>query len=104
MARLAVAAILIFEATNKTSIPCRSSDFNETLASLVFMLVMKNIQKWGWCGVKWALHDKKNPLFSPKNFEIQNLPLIHLPIYKQIFFSGSSDEKKNFVPWAGLAP
>ena len=39
-------------------------------------------------GVKWALHDKKNPFFSPKNFEIQNLPLIHLPIYKPIFFQG----------------
>ena len=82
MARLAVAAILIFEATNKTSIPCGTSDFNETLASLLFMLVIKNIQKWGWGEVKWALHDKKNPLFSPKIFEIQNLPLIHLPIYK----------------------
>ena len=46
MARLAVAAILIFEATNKTSIPCGTSDFNETLASLIFMLVMKDIQKW----------------------------------------------------------
>ena len=44
--------------------------------------------------VKWALHDKKNALFSPKNFEIQNLPLMHLPIYKPIFFSGSSDQKK----------
>ena len=93
MARLAVAAILIFEATNKTNIPCATSDFNETLASLIFRSVMKNIQKWGLRGVKWALHDKKNPLFSPENFEIQNLPLIHLPIYKPIFFSGSSDEK-----------
>ena len=44
--------------------------------------------------VKWPLHDKKNPFFWPKNFEIQNLPLIHLPIYKSIFFSGSSEEKK----------
>ena len=52
MARLAVVAILIFEATNKTNIPCGTSDFNETLASLIFMLVMKNIQKWGWCEVK----------------------------------------------------
>ena len=82
MARLAVAAILIFEATNKTSTPCGTSDFNETLASLIFMLVMKNIQKWGWYEVKWALHDKKNPFFWAKNFEIQNLPLIYLPIYK----------------------
>ena len=97
MARLAVAAILIFEATNKTSIPCGSSDFNETLGSLIFILVMKNIQKWGWCEVKWALHDKKNPLFCPKTSEIQNLPLIHLPIYKPIFFSGSSDEKNFFL-------
>ena len=80
MASLAVAAILIFEATNKTSIPCGTSDFNETLASLIFMLVMKNIQKWGLRGIKWALHDKKNPLFLPKNFEIQNLLLTHLPI------------------------
>ena len=96
MARLAVAAILIFEATNKTSIPSVTSDFYETLASLIFMLEMKNIQRWGLTRVKWALHDKKNPFFSPKNFEIQNLPLIHLPIYKQIFFSGSSDEKNNF--------
>ena len=86
MARLAVAAILIFEATNKMNMSSATSDFNETLASLIFMLVMKNIQKWGWYGVKWALHDKKNPLFSPKNLKIQNLPLIHLPIYKQIFF------------------
>jgi hypothetical protein len=98
MARLAVAAILIFEATNKTSIPCGTSDFNETLASLIFMLVMKNIQRWGLSGVKWAIHDKKNPFFSPKNSKIQNLPLIHLPIYKPIFFSGSSDEKKIFCP------
>ena len=66
MARLAVAAILIFEATNKTSIPCGTSDFNETLASLIFMLVMKNIQKWGWREVKWALHDKKIPFFAQK--------------------------------------
>ena len=70
MARLAVAAILIFEVTNKTSIPCATSDFIETLASLVFMSVMKNIQKWGLRGVKWAIHDKKNQLFLPKNFEI----------------------------------
>ena len=48
---------------------------------------------WGWNEVEWALHDEKNPLFSPKNFEIQNLPLIYLPIYKKIFFSGSTDEK-----------
>ena len=94
MARLAVAAILIFEATNKTSIPCGSSDFNETLASLIFMLVMKNIKKWGWCEVKWAIHDKKISLFSPKNFEIKNLPLIYLPIYKQIFFRGHQMKKK----------
>ena len=80
MARLAVAAILIFEATNKTSIPSVTSDFNETLASLIFMLVMKNIQRLGHTGVKWVLHDKKNPLFLPKNFEIQNLLLTHLPI------------------------
>ena len=92
MARLAVAAILIFEATNKTSIPCGTSDFNETLASLIFMLVMKNIQRWGHRGVKWALHDKKNSLFWPKNFEIQNLPLMHLPIYKQIFFLGQKSK------------
>ena len=71
MALLAAAAILIFEATNKTGIPSVTSDFNETLASLIFMLVMKNIQRWGLTGVKWALHDEKNPLFSPKNFEIQ---------------------------------
>ena len=58
---------------------------------------LKHAKKiWGLSGVKWALHDKKNPLFSPKKFEIQNLPLIHLPIYKQIFFSGSSDQKKFF--------
>ena len=25
------------------------------------------------------------------------MPLIHLPIYKPIFFSGSSDENKNFL-------
>ena len=48
-------------------------------------------------GVKWALHDKKNSFFSPK------MPLIHLPIYKQIFFSGSSDEKKIFSLW-GFKP
>ncbi len=88
MARLAVAAILIFEATNKTSIPCVTFDFNETLASLIFILVMKNIKKWGHRGVKCAHHDKKNPLFSPKNSEIQNLPLIYLPTYKPIFFFG----------------
>ena len=41
-----------------------------------------------------APYDKKNSFFSPDNSEIQNLPLIHLPIYKQIFFSGSSDQKK----------
>ena len=47
---------------------------------------------------------KKNPFFWPKNFEIQNLPLIHLPIYKPIFFSGSSDEKKILiVPGVDLA-
>ena len=85
MARLAVAAILIFEATNKMNIFSGVSNDTETLASLIFMLVMKNIQRWGLTGVKWALHDKNNPLFSPKNFEIQNLPLIHLPIYKPIF-------------------
>ena len=50
MARLALAAILIFEATNKTSLFCGTSDFNETLASLIFMLVMKNIRKWGLRG------------------------------------------------------
>ena len=51
---------------------------------------------WGLNGVKWALHDKKNPFFWPKNFEIQNLPLIHLPIYKSIFFSGSKTQKCRF--------
>ena len=96
MARLAVAAILIFEATNKMNMVSGATDCTVTLATLIFMLVMKNIQKWGHRGVKCAHHDKKNPLFLPKNFEIQNLPLIHLPIYKQIFFSGSSDEKKIF--------
>ena len=94
MAHFAVAAILIFEATNKMNIVSGASDRPITLASLMFMLAIKNIQRWRLTRVKWALHDKKNPLFSPKNFEIQNLPLIHLPIYKPIFFSGSSDEKK----------
>ena len=45
---------------------------------------------------------QKNSFFSPDNSEIQNLPLIHLPIYKQIFFSGSSDQKNFFAPWAAL--
>ena len=93
MARLAVAAILNFEATNNMNMSSATSDFNVTFRSLIFMLVIQNIQRWGLRGVKWALHDKKNSLFSSKNFEIQNLPLIHLPIYKQIFFSGSSDKK-----------
>ena len=99
MARLAVAAILIFEATNKMNMVSGATNFNVTVCSLIFMLVMKNIQKWGLTGVKLAFHDEKNPLFLPKNFEIQNLPLIHLPIYKQIFFSGSSDEKKFQFFW-----
>ena len=47
--------------------------------------------------VKWALHDKKNPLLWPKNFEIQNLLLIHLPIYKSIFFQGHPSKKFFFV-------
>ena len=88
MAGLAMAAISNSEATNKMNIFSGVSNDTETLASLIFMLVMKNIQRWGLTGVKWALHDKKNPLFSPKNFEIQNLPLMHLPIYNKIFFSG----------------
>ena len=46
--------------------------------------------------VKCALHEKKIPLFWSDNSKIQNLPLIHLPIYKQIFFSGSSDQKQKF--------
>ena len=93
MARLAVAAILIFEATNKMNMSSATSDFNVTFCSSILMLVMKNIQRWGHRGVKWALHDKKNPLFSPKNFEIQNLPLIHLPIYKLILFIHLFNEK-----------
>ena len=50
MARLAVAAILNSEATNKMNIPCGASDFNVTLRSFKFRLVMKNIQKLGWRG------------------------------------------------------
>ena len=38
---------------------------------------------------------------APK--EIQNLPLIYLPIYKPIVFSGSSDKKNFFRPWASFA-
>ena len=71
MARLAMAAILIFKATNKMNMSSATSDFNVTFRSLIFMLVMKNIKRWGLRGgVKWV----------PKNFEIQNLALIHLPI------------------------
>ena len=104
MARLAVAAILIFEATNKMNMVSGATDFNVTFCSLIFMLVMKNIQRWGLTGVKWALHDEKNPLFLPKNFEIQNLPLIHLPIYKQIFFRGHQMKKKIFCTMGWFSP
>ena len=66
MARLAVAAILIFEATNKMNMVSGATDCTVTLATLIFMLVMKNIQKWGHRGVKCAHHDKKIHFFSPK--------------------------------------
>ena len=47
MANLAVAAILIFEATNKMNMYSATSDFNVTFRILIFILVMKNIQRWG---------------------------------------------------------
>ena len=47
MAGLAVAAILNSEATNKMNIISGASQGNETLASLIFMIAMKNIQRWG---------------------------------------------------------
>ena len=39
---------------------------------------------------------------SPDKPEIENFPLIHLPIYNKIFFSGSSDEKNFFAPKPAL--
>ena len=47
MAGLAVAAILNSEFTNKMNYFSATSDLNITLRSLIFMIVMKHIQRWG---------------------------------------------------------
>ena len=38
----------------------------------------------------------KNPHFSLSNLEIENLPLIHLQIYKKIFVSSLPSQKCGF--------
>ena len=47
MARLAVAAILIFEATNKMNMSSATSDFNVTFRNLIFYVRNEKYPKMG---------------------------------------------------------
>ena len=56
------------------------------------------VKFWGWNLHKHKSYGVKNFKISSKNPEIQNLLLMHLPIYNKNFFSGWSDEKNFFLP------
>ena len=67
-----------------------------------YAYVSKKVVWSGWFGpylVNWSNGLLvKNPQFFLLDTNIENLPLIPLPIYKKIFFSGSKSKKKNFWP------
>ena len=58
MARLAMAAILILEATNKMNISSGFSESNITLHNLILIWIMKNIKNLGWSGKNCGFQDQ----------------------------------------------
>ena len=85
MAGLAVAAILNSEFTNKMNYFSATSDLNITLRSLIFMIVMKHIQKWGMSDQNWGTftnnsNGPKSTLFS-KISTVWEVPTQFLDIF-----------------------